>query len=130
MGVIRLRAGGCYSANGTHRSHFAKSHICISRYRLFHVGTGPKIIRHRTYLIFVIFFTQTRFLENKIYTEERVNYDKRISRQNSVNRDLLDQANNKDQDHEKKGNYTLCVKAVYHWMGVKTTYSVKITHIV
>ena len=82
------------------------------------------------YLIFVIFFTQTRFLENKIYTEERVNYDKRISRQNSVNRDLLDQANNKDQDHEKKGNYTLCVKAVYHWMGVKTTYSVKITHIV
>ena len=76
------------------------------------------------------FFTQTRFLENKIYTEERVNYDKRISRQNSVNRDLLDQANNKDQDHEKKGNYTLCVKAVYHWMGVKTTYSVKITHIV
>ena len=41
---------------------------------------------------------------------------------------VLDQANNKDQDHEKKGNYTLCVKAVYHWMGVKTTYSVKITH--
>ena len=40
------------------------------------------------YLIFVIFFTQTRFLENKIYTEERVNYDKRISRQNSVNQDL------------------------------------------
>ena len=28
-----------------------------------------------TYLIFVIFFTQTRFLENKIYTEERVNYE-------------------------------------------------------
>ena len=27
--------------------HFVKSHICISRYRLFHVGTGPKIIRHR-----------------------------------------------------------------------------------
>ena len=88
------------------------------------------VINLHTYLIFVIFFTQTRFLENKIYTEERVNYDKRISRQNSVNRDLLDQANNKDQDHEKKGNYTLCVKAVYHWMGVKTTYSVKITHIV
>ena len=40
-----------------------------------------------------LFFTQTRFLENKIYTEERVNYDKRISRQNSVNRDLLGQAN-------------------------------------
>ena len=28
-------------------SQFVKSHICISRYRLFHVGTGPKIIRHR-----------------------------------------------------------------------------------
>ena len=38
-----------------------------------------------SYLIFVIFFTQTRFFENKIYTEERVNYDKQISRQNSVN---------------------------------------------
>ena len=71
------------------------------------------------YLIFVIFSTQTRFLENKMYTEECVNYHKRISRQNSKNRDLLDQANNKYQDHEKKGNYTLCVKAVYHWMGVK-----------
>ena len=55
------------------------------------------------------FFTQARFLENKIYTEERVNYEKQISRQNSVNRDLLDQANNKYQDHEKKGNYTLCI---------------------
>ena len=31
--------------------------------------TGP-------YLIFVIFFTQSKFLENKIYTEKRVNYDK------------------------------------------------------
>ena len=28
------------------------------------------------YLIFVIFFTQAKFLENKIYTEKRVNYDK------------------------------------------------------
>ena len=28
------------------------------------------------YLIFVIFFTQATFLENKIYTEKRVNYDK------------------------------------------------------
>ena len=47
------------------------------------------------------FFTQTRFLENKIYTEERVNYDKWILRQNSVNRDLLGQANYKDQDYTK-----------------------------
>ena len=54
-----------------------------------------------TYLIFVIFFTQARFLENKIYTEERVNYDKWILRQNSVNRDLLGQANYKDQDYTK-----------------------------
>ena len=29
-----------------------------------------------TYLIFVIFFTQAKFLENEIYTEKRVNYDK------------------------------------------------------
>merc|ERR1712004_951781 len=29
-----------------------------------------------SYLIFVIFFTQAKFLESKIYTEKRVNYDK------------------------------------------------------
>ena len=29
-----------------------------------------------TYLLFVIFITQTKFLENEIYTEKRVNYDK------------------------------------------------------
>ena len=28
------------------------------------------------YLIFVIFFTLAKFLENKIYTKNRVNYDK------------------------------------------------------
>ena len=55
----------------------------------------------KAYLIFVISFTQARFLENKIYTEERVNYDKWILRQNSVNRDLLGQANYKDQDYTK-----------------------------
>ena len=55
------------------------------------------------YLIFVICFTQARFLENKIYTEERVNYDKQILRQNSVNCDVLAQASYKDEDHEKKG---------------------------
>ena len=58
-------------------------------------------VRADSYLIFVIFFTQARFLENKIYTEERVNYDKWILRQNSVNRDLLGQANYKDQDYTK-----------------------------
>ena len=61
-----------------------------------------------SYLIFVISFTQARFLENKIYTEERENYDKRISRKNSVNHDLLGQANDKDQDYTKF--VTLCVK--------------------
>ena len=30
----------------------------------------------QAYLIFVIFFTQAKFLENKIYTEKCVNYDK------------------------------------------------------
>ena len=55
------------------------------------------------YLIFVIFFTQTKILDRKFYTEERVNYGKRISRQNSVNCDLLAQANHKHEDHEKKG---------------------------
>ena len=48
----------------------------------------------QSYLIFVIFFTRAKVLENKICTEKRVNYDKPILRQNSVNRDLLGQANN------------------------------------
>ena len=41
-----------------------------------------------------------KILENTIYTEE-LNYDKWILRQNSVNRDLLGQANYKDQDYTK-----------------------------
>ena len=45
-----------------------------------------------SYLIFVISFTQAKFSENEIYTEKRVNYKNRISRQNSVNQDLLGQA--------------------------------------
>ena len=32
--------------------------------------------RSDTYLIFAIFFTQVKFLENEIYTEKRANYDK------------------------------------------------------
>ena len=32
--------------------------------------------RSNAYLIFVIFFTQAKFLENKIFTKKRVNYDK------------------------------------------------------
>ena len=58
--------------------------------------------RFLPYLIFVIFFTQTKILDRKIYTEERVNYSKRISRLNSVNCDLMAQAN--------YTNYTLSVK--------------------
>ena len=58
------------------------------------------------YLIFVIFFTQTKILDRKFYTEERVIYGKRISRQNSVNCYLLAQANYKYQDQ----NNTLSVK--------------------
>ena len=48
-------------------------------------------------------------MENKIYTKERINYDKWILRQNHVNHDLLGQANDKDQDHTKVC-HTLCVK--------------------
>ena len=59
-----------------------------------------------TYLIFVIFFTQAKILDKKFYTEERLIYGKRISRQNSVNWYLLAQANYKYQDQ----NYTLSVK--------------------
>ena len=48
------------------------------------------------------FYTDKNFGQ-KFYTKERVNYDARISRQNSVNCDLLAQANCKNEDHEKKG---------------------------
>ena len=41
------------------------------------------------------FFTLAKFLENIIYTEKSVDYDERISRQNSVNQDLLGQATKK-----------------------------------
>ena len=46
----------------------------------------------QAYLIFVISFTQAKFSKNEIYTENRVNYKKWISRQNSVNQDLFEQA--------------------------------------
>ena len=55
-----------------------------------------------SYLIFVIFYTQAKILDRKFYTKERINYGKRILQQNSVNCDLLAQAN--------YTNYTLCVK--------------------
>ena len=54
-----------------------------SHYLLFG-HTSPQLVDHgiyelarkmklRTYLIFVISFTQAKFLENKIYTKKRVN---------------------------------------------------------
>merc|ERR1712209_258366 len=45
--------------------------VCISMGRAFYLKFTVS-----TYLIFVIFFTQAKFLENKIYTEKRVNYNK------------------------------------------------------
>ena len=39
-------------------------------------GSLAHFYQDRSYLIFVIFFTLAKFLENKIYTEKRVNYDK------------------------------------------------------
>ena len=50
------------------------------------------------------FLYTDKILWEKIYTEKRVNYNKRILRQNSVNRDLWGKANNKCV-----GNYTLSV---------------------
>ena len=69
-------------------------------------STKGEVAKTGAYLIFVIFFTQTKILERKFYTEERVIYGKRHSRQNSVNCYLLAQANYKYQDQ----NYTLSVK--------------------
>ena len=59
------------------------------------------------YLIFVIFFTQSKFLENKIYTEKRVNYDKLQynTRQITTNYDEL-------QDN------TLCTVALHTLCGI------------
>ena len=57
--------------------------VLVNRYLkqtlIHHRATVLKIINitiSMPYLIFVIFFTQAKLLENKIYTEKRVNYDK------------------------------------------------------
>ena len=48
-----------------------------------------------SYIPHICHFLYTdKILYEKIYTEKRVNYDKRILRQNSVNRDLLGKADN------------------------------------
>ena len=73
---------------------FGKAHplqfLFDGKVLVFDLGNGrPLGLRAaHAYLIFVICFTQAIFLENKIYTEKRVNYDKRILQQNSVNCDL------------------------------------------
>ena len=45
----------------------------------------------QAYFLFAISFTLAKFLENEIYTEKHVSHDQWISRQNSVNQDLLGQ---------------------------------------
>ena len=84
-------------------------------YDIFKLG---KVERVLSYLIFVISFTQAKFSENEIYTEKRINYKKRISRQNSVNQDLLGQATKKCE------NYTLSVKAHLVCVKMKNTHKV------
>ena len=58
-----------------------------------------------TYDIFVIFFTQAKFLENKIYTEKRINYDKLHSKLPilCINYDKLHSKLNRDK-------YEVCVE--------------------
>ena len=64
------------------------------------------------------FFYTGKIFGEKIYTEKRVNYNKRISRQSSVNRDLLDKANNK-----RVFNYTLTVGAHLFCVKMKKKYA-------
>ena len=46
------------------------------KYQSADLTVGHNRTEMGTYLIFVIFFTQAKFLEYKIYTEKRVNYNK------------------------------------------------------
>ena len=43
---------------------------------MYNMQTMENMQNMETYLIFVIFVTRAKFLEKKIYTEKRVNYDK------------------------------------------------------
>ena len=70
-----------------------------------------------TYLIFVIFLHEENFLENRIYTEKCVNYNKQISRKNSVNQDLLGQATKNVCEL-----YTLSVKARLVCVNIENTH--------
>ena len=61
--------------------HLCRPHWEFSRKKALKSHSKVKSQQYRThtlftYLIFVIFLTQAKFLENKIYTEIRVNYDK------------------------------------------------------
>ena len=42
----------------------------VGSYKIAHHWTEEWFLRHPPYLIFVIFFTLAKFLENKIYTEK------------------------------------------------------------
>ena len=53
------------------RSPWSRQLILVPRHR-----AESEINTLAAYLIFVIFFTRAKFLENKIYTKKRVNYDK------------------------------------------------------
>ena len=64
----------------------------------------------RSYLIFVIFFKQSKFLENKIYTKKRVNYDKLHSK-------LPILRVNYDKLHSKLPIF--CIKSVKIYTGPK-----------
>ena len=55
------------ASNVSHASSASKPSFAINP--IYPGGGGP-------YLIFVIFFTRAKFLENKIYTQKRVNYSK------------------------------------------------------
>ena len=69
--LVKETAGKSWKGHGRHQNWFWRSKRLAEK-----VKSIPDICH---------FFTQTRFFENKIYTEERINYDKQISRQNSVN---------------------------------------------
>jgi len=80
-----MGGGGVYTSRATGQTikgNFKENRIGCLRscaapmwYRLF-TSSNINVKLLSTYLIFVIFLTEAKFLENKIYTEKRVNYDK------------------------------------------------------
>ena len=80
--------------------------FCYER-RRFYILDIIKCQINYNHTSYLSFFTQSKFLENKIYTEKRVNYDKRILRQNSVNQDLLAWKTKKKTRSRKEGKVRL-----------------------